>query len=159
MPGKTPQRFAEEIRFRVCFEGHEFHHADKNSIQMIPDVKIQKPPLSLASRGRQRPPPRKGLHRPAVWPTIPSSSRDAGFKQCSRIASGLINHIPRDPTQWNFQPPAPAAFFLARVGADIEIDEARARRTLNNGATKFRGVTRTVPFYSYSELELQILSF
>ena len=44
MPGKTPQRFAEEIRFRVCFKGHEFYHADKNSIQMIPDIKIEKPP-------------------------------------------------------------------------------------------------------------------
>jgi hypothetical protein len=82
MSGKTPERFAEDIQFRVCFEGHEFHHAGKISIQMIPDIETQYQLRVVADTNLQ---PVKGFtlpqfgppSRPVPWTRVSSSVRES----------------------------------------------------------------------------------
>jgi len=64
----------------------------------------------------------------------------------------FFNQVPRYACQWNLESPGPCSIDLSGASADIEIDKARLRRSLDK---RTQEVWLSVLVFSYTNVKLK----
>src|SRR5438067_6438745 len=92
----------------------------------------------------------------ARWAAVGGGPGHARFEHVVRARRHAADQILRDAGEVNLQPPAPRSVPLPGVRADVDIDEPRAARSLNDRSAEVGWSTRTRRSYGDADLERQI---
>src|SRR3954447_12706833 len=97
------------------------------------------------------------MHGRTTRPAIPTRPRQPGFEGEFRVGRNLLDHLPGDAAQRHLDPPIPHAAWLACRLADVDVEEATARRPLGQRAEEIRKALATITLRRHGALEGEVI--